>query len=291
MVREIKIQNYKSVQDLTLELGRINVLIGANGCGKSNILEAIAFGSAAADNKLNKEILTARGVRVTDSVWMRSGFKKKSENEPIKIKFDDNMDMILKHDNEVFSNWEASLTGGIVQNLSYDVETMIPQVLKVRNNITHGYEQEYDFRELKKISHLLNQFEIKATALNKTVTKYHNFLIFAPENTFLRKFEDDEKTIPLGIRGEGLFNLLNEMSNKTPEEFQEIIENLELIDWFDGFEIPKDLVFTERRIRIKDRFLEEGLQYFDQRRLSVFNILFCLIYFKIHAQILRNRQY
>ena len=60
--------------------------------------------------------------------------------------------MILKHDNEVFSNWEASLTGGIVQNLSYDVETMIPQVLKVRNNITHGYEQEYDFRELKKLA-------------------------------------------------------------------------------------------------------------------------------------------
>jgi AAA15 family ATPase/GTPase len=54
MVKEIKIQNYKSVQDLTLELGRINVLIGANGCGKSNILEAIAFGSAAAENELDK---------------------------------------------------------------------------------------------------------------------------------------------------------------------------------------------------------------------------------------------
>ena len=125
------------------------------------------------------------------------------------------MDVILKHDDEVFSKWEASLIAGIVQNLSYDVETMIPQVLKVRNNITHGYEQEYDFGELKKISNLLNQFEIKASALNKTVTKYHNFLIFAPENTFLRKFEDDEKTTPLGITGEGLFNLLNEMSNKT----------------------------------------------------------------------------
>ena len=84
MVREIKIQNYKSVQDLTLELGRTNVLIGANGCGKSNILEAIAFGSPAADNKLNKEILTARGVRVTDSVWMRSGFKKNKKMNLLK---------------------------------------------------------------------------------------------------------------------------------------------------------------------------------------------------------------
>lgn len=280
MVKEIKIQNYKSVQDLTLELGRINVLIGANGCGKSNILEAIAFGSAAADNKLDKEFLSARGIRVTDSIWMRSGFEKKSKNEPIKIKFDNNMDMILKHDNEIFSIWEASLTGGIVQDLHSEVDTMIPQVSRVRNNIAHGYKEEYNFEELKKISHLLNQFEIKATSLNETVAKYHNFLIFAPENTFLRKFEDDEKTIPLGIRGEGLFSLLNEMNNKTPEEFQEIIENLELIDWFDGFEIPKDLVFTERRIRIKDRFLEEGLQYFDQRSSNE-GFLFLMFYFAL----------
>ena len=35
MLKEIKIQDYKPVQDLTLELGRINVLVGADGCGKT----------------------------------------------------------------------------------------------------------------------------------------------------------------------------------------------------------------------------------------------------------------
>lgn len=43
LVREVSIQNYKSIPKLTLELGRINVLIGANGSGKSNLLEAIAI--------------------------------------------------------------------------------------------------------------------------------------------------------------------------------------------------------------------------------------------------------
>lgn len=42
MIKTIEIQNFKSVQQLTLELGRINVLIGENGCGKSNLLEGIA---------------------------------------------------------------------------------------------------------------------------------------------------------------------------------------------------------------------------------------------------------
>jgi predicted ATPase len=47
LVREVTIENYKSIRKLTLELGRVNVLIGANGSGKSNLLEGIAFGCAA----------------------------------------------------------------------------------------------------------------------------------------------------------------------------------------------------------------------------------------------------
>ena len=47
MIDKITIKNFKSVVDLELNLGRFNVLIGENGCGKSNILEGIAVGSAA----------------------------------------------------------------------------------------------------------------------------------------------------------------------------------------------------------------------------------------------------
>lgn len=55
MITELKIENYKSIQDLTLDVGRVNVLIGENGCGKSNILEAITFAAAAEANKLYNE--------------------------------------------------------------------------------------------------------------------------------------------------------------------------------------------------------------------------------------------
>lgn len=43
MIKEIKIENFKSIQSLNLELGQLNVFIGANGSGKSNILEGIAW--------------------------------------------------------------------------------------------------------------------------------------------------------------------------------------------------------------------------------------------------------
>ena len=55
MITEFKIENYKSVEKLTINLGRVNVFIGENGCGKSNILEAITLTSAATQDKLDNE--------------------------------------------------------------------------------------------------------------------------------------------------------------------------------------------------------------------------------------------
>src|SRR5260370_33376337 len=74
MIRQVRVENYKSIPDLALDLGRVTVLIGANGSGKSNILEAIALASAAAQNKLDNEFLISRGIRVTETRFMRSAF-------------------------------------------------------------------------------------------------------------------------------------------------------------------------------------------------------------------------
>src|SRR5271168_1639950 len=74
MIRKVRVENFKSIPDLTLDLGRVTVLIGANGSGKTNILEAIALASAAAQNKLDNEFLISRGIRVTETRFMSSAF-------------------------------------------------------------------------------------------------------------------------------------------------------------------------------------------------------------------------
>ncbi len=74
MIRKIQIENYKSIDKLEFELGRVNVLIGENGAGKSNILEAIALAGAADANKLDNEFLTSCGIRVTRPEYMRTAF-------------------------------------------------------------------------------------------------------------------------------------------------------------------------------------------------------------------------
>jgi AAA15 family ATPase/GTPase len=48
MIRKIEISAFKSIAAQEIELGQLNVFVGANGSGKSNILEAIGVLSAAA---------------------------------------------------------------------------------------------------------------------------------------------------------------------------------------------------------------------------------------------------
>jgi len=123
------------------------------------------------------------------------------------------------------------------------------------------------------LPHLKKQIEEDILKSNG-VSDFFNFLIFAPENYFLRRFEEDVQIKPLGIKGEGLFKLL---TNSKKEKLIEIQKRLELLDWFGGFEIPSNLRVNERRIQIKDKYLEEGLQYFDQRSANE-GFLYLLFY-------------
>lgn len=74
MIRELTIKNYRSILDHTIELGRINVFIGENGCGKTNILEAVAMAAVALTNKLSVEELFNRGIRVAKPAIPLSSF-------------------------------------------------------------------------------------------------------------------------------------------------------------------------------------------------------------------------
>jgi predicted ATP-dependent endonuclease of OLD family len=63
MIKNIVIKGFKSIPELNLDLGRVNCFIGANGVGKSNILEAIGVLGAAANGVVDSESLQRRGVR------------------------------------------------------------------------------------------------------------------------------------------------------------------------------------------------------------------------------------
>ena len=275
MIKEIQIENFKSIQSLNLELGRLNVFIGANGSGKSNILEAIAFGSAAAEDKLAKEFLANRGIRYTEPKLFFNGFQENNARQ-IVIKFNSNdsskypVTFFLKNRNSSHSDWRIEEDS----ELSKAMKKFTPEGLQTENIPAYlvdrlmldGFFKEQFTKAYKSI-----------LAKDNVWSDIKNFLIFAPENSYLRNFENEGAIEPLGIKGEGLFDHIVKIFKEKPDLFKKINKNLDLLDWFDGFEIPNDLMFTERRIKIKDRNLEEGLQYFDQRSANE-GFLYLLFY-------------
>jgi energy-coupling factor transporter ATP-binding protein EcfA2 len=63
MITKVSVTAFKSLEKLEIELGQLNVFVGANGSGKSNLLEALGVLSAAADGKVTDQTLLQRGVR------------------------------------------------------------------------------------------------------------------------------------------------------------------------------------------------------------------------------------
>ncbi|MFN8010392.1 MAG: AAA family ATPase [Holophagaceae bacterium] len=62
-LRQVHIKGFKSIVDQTVALGRVNCFIGANGVGKSNLLEALGVLGAAAGGRVDDEAIIRRGVR------------------------------------------------------------------------------------------------------------------------------------------------------------------------------------------------------------------------------------
>ena len=57
MIRQIIIENYKSIRKATIDLAPINVLIGPNGAGKSNLISFFELLSALYNQRLQRYIL------------------------------------------------------------------------------------------------------------------------------------------------------------------------------------------------------------------------------------------
>ena len=77
MLERLSVRTFKSLDDVTVELGVVNVFIGANGSGKTNLLEALGVLAAAAGGKVDDQALLARGVRPGLPALYKSAFPAK----------------------------------------------------------------------------------------------------------------------------------------------------------------------------------------------------------------------
>lgn len=287
MISDISIKNFKSVVNVKLHLGRFNLLIGANGCGKSNILEGIAMGAAAGLNKLDYEYFANRGIRVVDPKMMMPAFDDVTGDDIIISTSDDkpqNTQYVIRYNEDLKPpKWEDDSIG-LSQYFSI-----------IKNNLPKGE------KEIKKLQNLINQIEMlekergKDVLLNIKIRQegdevgiiptnddLNKFLIYSIEESKLRQSDNSNRTYPLGLHGEGLFAYLKELAQRpnAMNIFNEIKDNLKVLDWFDDMQVPSGQLSSEFNLKLKDSYLTETLNIFDQRSTNE-GFLYLLFYFTL----------
>ena len=259
MIDSIRIRNYKSIVDLTLELGRFNVIIGTNGCGKSNLLEAITLGSLAISDNADLGRLSTYGIRVTEPDMMVNAFEDTDDdlNEHIQLE--------IAGDNK---KWSTDIA------LSYDEkwnkwEKIEPNAYKI---ISQNYKNEHgDVPD--KIVPYEEYHQLYKELIDKPT--FRSFLTYSPNENVMREMFRTVTVYPLGVHGEGLFQYLK--LTKTQHLFPIINEGLRMLDWFEGVSPADNLLSNEFDVKITDKYLKETLHSFDQRSTNE-GFLYLLFY-------------
>lgn len=283
MLRKVKIENYKSVVDQTLELGLFNVVIGANGCGKSNLLEAIALAGLSSSGALLPELFESRGIRLSDNRFMRSAFEDVDE-EFISVKVetsdgDESFYQIHFNTSKKPAQWED-----VVED---DTKELLTLLIEKRNNYKLGDLLD-ELKHIENTKGADRQLNVKFSQDGSTyrlaksrVNGLKTFTIYSLEESALRSMDGIPST-KLGRTGKGLLSYLKELS-KTDEGkviLNEIKENMMVIDWFEDLDMPESGFSQDSTLKLKDRYVDEQLDFFDQRSANE-AFLYLLFYFTL----------
>ena len=264
MISEIKISNFKSILEDTIQLGNVNVFIGENGCGKSNILEAFALASCAKDDKLNTEGFYSKGIRVAKPALMYSSFFRKVQTKEINIsiKFAGNISI----NSRLICELERGFASEWIDLTSKTIDTLIGlseiEILKTINELKQR-ESGYAYRLIK------------------------NFVIYSLTTHALRGIYSESKKTPLGINGENLDVLIADF---TENELIELQKYNYLISWLDNFviDLEDSLKFkgfkpnkTSSRLYFRDKFMRSDQNFFSAENANegILHLLFYLTLF------------
>lgn len=255
MINSFTIRAFKSITDLTVELGQINVFIGANGSGKSNILEALGVLSAAASGVVDAESLVRRGVRPGVPALYKTSFRKERVSPHIFIEAKNKDAEYSVSLNNIIKKPQPSWLYK-TEHLKNKGETVVSRGTKTKN-------KERGLAALKAV-----EFESENPAL-KLLSLLSGYSIFTPSTKVLRGIQPDSQTrSPVGLNGGRLAEAVRDIQilSKVSEEnygtaYSELIE---LIDWVSNVSISdedKQLLSTsiprQRNLLLfEDRFMK-----------------------------------
>ena len=266
VLETLTVRTFKSLEDVTVDLGLVNVFIGANGSGKSNLLEALGVLSAASDGKVDDQSLLARGVRPGLPALYKSAFPARPGNKiPPHLYFGGqnaraNYEVSLHNPlNDPAPAWKFKTErweGDGIENF----DRSPPQAKKTN--------PERGLAALKAV-------EVDSGAALDLLRLLQDYVIFSPTTPVLRGVAPEtQPRQPLGLSGGNLPQAIKELLKQRGEDQsgedqnskQICREALRLVDWAEsyGFTSSAKLALSpaaaasDSVIRFRDRFMREG---------------------------------
>jgi predicted ATPase len=260
MINRIEIHAFKSIQEAKLELGAFNVFVGANGSGKSNIIEAIGILGAAAAGRVDDEALLHRGVRPGIPDLYKSSFRENRRRNAIRFGAFSST-----------SSYEVDLHTpyGDSTAWAYKTEKWVGDGTKIFGRSPNSIE--YQFYDARRGLAALKQVEITTeTGASQLLAALQQFSIYTPNTLKLRGIETDlQYRAPVGLAGGRLAEASEELRRlaRKDEALEDVIEGiLELVDWVENFgaragsEVPlsSSIPRPAKVLYFRDRYMAEG---------------------------------
>lgn len=250
MIERIIVENFKSIRKLNLELKPINILVGANGAGKSNFISFFKFVNSVCFGGISKFI----GNNITSFLYFG---RRKSKFIYGMIDLE-NTDAVYFYIDPVFGS-----NSGYIRELGV-----------CRKNIS-GQDTNYNnwesvYKEFNREVSILYSLEESS---NKNIYDYldklkvYHFQNVTTEDSDIKSLNKINDNRYLRENGENLTSILYFLQEKHPKEFQNIENQIRSVaPFFDGFDLAPDR-HNERQIEL--RWLEKGSDaYFDAYALS-----------------------
>lgn len=258
-IEKISVKGFKSLSNVTFEPGNVNVFIGANGAGKSTILEAIGVLSSAMTDRVDNTSLDRRGIRLSTPSLYKSSFREIKKNSIInfQIQWKDDSDLIT---------YDVNLNNPSDDSAwRYHSETLFRNQEKLWGRSGNSQIQ-YDNR----VGMLLLAQEEKLGIIKPSAEQLKSYAIYQPSTPILRGISPDKyQATPLGLCGGRLAEAIEELFIEDDGDIKlgelYIEEVLELVDWAANFSVaaPKKssinaAVPTSRRvIEFQDKYMRE----------------------------------
>lgn len=286
MISRLEIQGFKSLGDTSVDLGLVNVFIGANGSGKSNLLEAVGVLSAIVSGALESESLRYRGVRRGSPTSFCYSMKSQGQRSPSILATDAHFkySVAFEPNQPQPSDWSITKEYGEVEGEKFFLRTkekytvFMPSETLLDFNIASSsssyLKMALDFdavlrsnkNYIKSLGGNIAESHLGLANLHRSfMSEIGNFAIFTPSTPQLRGFMEDVSRKPLGLGGSGLGQAIDEMMKADPGMLGpfDLEDVFELIEWADSIDTVSDEypgqassdVDRPIRLRIGDRFM------------------------------------